>query len=187
MLTQTPKPVSFSGLSGYCTGSASDERGTLYASLIGRKTALTGIWAAFQSNDQVKVLDGEQLRKRTSPEAATYHTLKTKLPDSGWHHLVLLHSQATTDNLPDQDFYVLSLDPDPPIEQFWTQWNNAIPYPARPAWMQALWEEGHLAGLISQLDAEGIYAWKVRAHPDWRGVVQQLLMQDQADSNLAPV
>lgn len=179
MHPQTPKPVSFSGLQGYCTGSAGDEWGTLYASLIGRKTALAGIWAAFQSKDKLQVLDSDPLRKRAGPDEATYHTIRTKLPDSGWQHMVLLHSQATTDNLPDHDFYVLSLTADVPIQLFWTQWNNALPFPAKPDWMRALWREGARAGLIHQLEAEGIHAWKVRAHADWTDVIQQIMSAER--------
>ncbi len=131
-------------------------------------------------------MDGAPLRKRLTPEAATYHTLKVRLPNSGWQHMVLLHSQATTDNLPDEDFYVLSLTPDPPVPLFWTQWNNAVPYPAKPEWAGQLWAEGQRAGLITELDAEGIYAWYVvavspsetrtpPAHDDWIAVLQQIL------------
>ena len=188
MIQQTPRLVGFAGLQGYCTASAGDARGTVYASLIGRKTALAGIWAAFQSRDRLSVMDGPDLVKRITPEAATSHTIKVMLPDSGWQHLVLLHSQATTDNLPDEDFYVLSLAPacagphadrhEPPLDLFWTEWNNALPYPARPEWAGHLWREGLRAGLITELDAEGIHCWHVRAHRDWTDVLQQILRRE---------
>lgn len=179
--TQTPKLVGFAGLQGYCTASAGDAHGTVYASFIGRKTALTGIWAAFQDREELKVMDGAPLRKRLTPEAATYHTLKVRLPNSGWQHLVLLHSQATTDNLTDEDFYVLSLASGVPIQLFFTQWNNAVPCPAKPEWAGQLWAEGQRAGLITELDAEGIHAWCIQAHDDWVQVLQEILRRQSAE------
>ena len=53
-------PVGFRGLSGWCTGWAGDEVGTVYAWFIGRKTALTAIWAAFQDNEVLKLLPPER-------------------------------------------------------------------------------------------------------------------------------
>jgi len=177
-------PVGFRGLGGWCTGWAGDEQGTVYASFIGRLTALTGIWAAFQDNDVLKLLDRPDLFKRPKLDDAKYHTLRARLPETGWQHLVLLHTQATVANLPDLDFYVLSHalsvvegeTPDPPLDRFWAQWNNALPLPALPEWVDTLWREGVSTGLITPCPAEAIYCWRVRVDLDaWRSILQQIV------------
>jgi len=163
-------PVGFRGLSGWCTGWAGDDTGTVYASFIGRLTALTGIWAAFQDRDVLHLADGE-LRKLPDVEGARYHTLKTRLPETGWFHMVLLHTQATVHNLPDEDFYVM--DDDRRLERFWTMWNRALPLPASPEWAARLWDLGRSYGLIYQLPAQGVQCWKVEAdHDAWLRILQ---------------
>jgi hypothetical protein len=169
-------PVGFRGLAGWCTGWAGDELGTVYAAFIGRTTALTGIWAAFQDDEVLKLLDRPDLRKRPKLEGARYHTLRAKLPESGWQHLVLLHSQATPANLAGLDFYVIGENPKPPLERFWTQWNSALPLPAAPAWVSALWQRGTLRGLITPCEAEDIYCWHVQADVEaWQEILQQIV------------
>ena len=169
-------PVGFRGLSGWCTGWAGDEVGTVYASFIGRKTALTGIWAAFQDNEVLKLLDQPDLFKRPKLEDAKYHTLRARLPETGWQHQVLLHTQSTVDNLPDLDFYVLSESPDPPLDRFWAQWNNALPLPALRGWVDTLWYEGLTAGLITPCPAEAIHCWRVVADTEaWGHIIQEVL------------
>lgn len=170
-------PISFRGLSGFCTGWAGDDQGTVYASFIGRVTALTGIWAAFMDNVTLWLDDGVRLFKRPRLEGATYHTLRVRLPETSWLHLVLLHSQATMNNLPDVDFYVLSENPKPSLDRFWAQWNNALPLPALPEWVATLWGEGLAAHLITPCPAEGIHCWRVQVDLDaWCSVLQQIVM-----------
>jgi len=169
-------PVGFRGLSGWCTGWAGDEVGTVYASFIGRKTALTAIWAAFQDNEVLKLLDRPPLFKRSKIEGTKYHTLRARLPDTGWQHLVLLHTQATVNNLADLDFYVLSESADPPLDRFWAEWNHALPLPARPEWVDALWCEGLSAGLITPCPAEAIHCWRVAADAEgWGHIIQEII------------
>ncbi len=173
-------PVGFRGLSGWCTGWAGDEQGTVYASFIGRVTALTGIWAAFQDDEVLKLLDRPDLFKRPKLDGTKYHTLRARLPETGWQHLVLLHTQATVNNLPDLDFYVLAETSDPPLDRFWAQWNNALPLPALPEWVDTLWREGVAAGLITVCPAEGIHCWRVRVDPDaWRDILQQIVLDSR--------
>jgi len=165
-------PISFAGLAGYCTGWAGDEQGTVYASFIGRQTAVTGIWAAFQDHEVLSIMDAE-LRK-LEVEGAKYHTLKTRLPESGWMHLVLLHTQATVYNLPDEDFYVI--DDDRRLQRFWAMWNRALPLPASPEWTARLWDLGRSYGLIYQLPAQGVQCWKVEAdHDAWLRILQIII------------
>jgi hypothetical protein len=145
----------------------------VYASIIGRVTAVTGIWAAFQAGSSVWIDDGGILSKRPKLDGATYHTLRTRLPKSDWLHLVLLHSQATMRNLPDQAFFILNATPDPPLEAFWAQWNNALPFPALPSWKTVLWEQGIAQDAIYTCDAEGTYCWKVLPLTDvWSEILQ---------------
>jgi hypothetical protein len=201
--------VGFRGLSGWCTGWAGDEAGTVYASFIGRKTALTAIWAAFQDNEVLKLLrpepveglDRPPLFKRSKIEGTKYHTLRARLPDTGWQHLVLLHIQATVSNLADLDFYVLSESADPPpfgrpfdelrtalrtvLDRFWAQWNHALPLPARPEWVDILWCEGLSAGLITPCPAEAIHCWRVAADAEgWGHIIQEIVRSPAGRSKL---
>jgi hypothetical protein len=145
-------PIEFRGLHGYCTGWAGSRRGTVYASLIGRVTAVTGIWAAFMDNVELEVQRGRYLRKRPKLDGAKYHTLRTRLPESDWLHLVILHSQVTMQNLPDEPFFILSSTHDPPLNAFWVQWNNALPLPALKEWTLRLWELGYRNGYVFLVD-----------------------------------
>jgi hypothetical protein len=171
------RPIQYHGLSAFCTGWAGDREGTVYASLIGRVTAVTGIWAAFQDNNPLKVTYNHYLSKRPKLEGAKYHTLRVRLPESDWLHLVLLHTQATMQNLPDQDCYLLSdTSGTPPLARFWTQWNNALPLPALQEWTSHLWRIGERKRLIIPCDGEGTYCWRVRASPaDWAETLQEIL------------
>ena len=171
-------PIQYRGLQGYCTGWAGDREGTVYASLSGRTTAITGIWAAFQDNITLKVTYNRHLTKRPKVEGAKYHTLRVRLPESDWLHLVLIHTQATMHNLHDQDCYVLSATPDPPLEAFWIQWNNALPLPAFQEWAPRLWKLGRYGDLIAACDAEGTYCWRIKANTKrWAGVLEQITME----------
>jgi hypothetical protein len=172
------RPIQYRGLQGFCTGWAGDREGTVYASLIGRVTAVTGIWAAFQENITLKVAYEQYLTKRPKLEGAKYHTLRVRLPESDWLHLVLLHTQATIHNLPDQDCYLLSATPHPPLEAFWIQWNNVLPLPALQEWAPRLWELGKVRRLILPCDAEGTYCWRIRAEAGaWGAVLEQIVME----------
>jgi len=171
-------PISFRGLSGFCTAWAEDNEGTVYASFIGRVTALTGIWAAFMDNVMLWLDDGARLFKRPKVENAKYHTLRVRLPESDWLHLVLLHSQATMQNLPDLPFYVLTRTPEPPIDAFWIQWNNALPLPALQEWTSHLWDQGIHQELIVPCPAAGTHCWKVMTFMDtWGDILQKIVME----------
>jgi len=170
--------IQYRGLQGFCTGWAGDREGTVYASLIGRVTAVTGIWAAFQENITLKIGYNKHLTKRPKVEGTKYHTLRVRLPESDWLHLILLHSQGAVHNLPDQDCYVLSATPEPPLEAFWVQWNNALPLPAFQEWAPRLWKEGRWGDLIVPCDAEGTYCWRIRANARaWGAVLEQITME----------
>ena len=172
------RPIQYRGLQGFCTGWAGDREGTVYASLIGRVTAVTGIWAAFQENITLKIGYNKHLTKRPKVEGAKYHTLRVRLPESDWLHLVLIHTQATMHNLHDQDCYVLSATPDLPLEAFWIQWNNALPLPAFQEWTPRLWEMGKYRRLIVPCDAEGTYCWRIKANAGtWGVVLEQITME----------
>ncbi len=174
-------PIQYQGLQGYCTGWAGDREGTVYASLSGRTTAVTGIWAAFQDNVALKVTYNKSLSKRPKVEGTKYHTLRVRLPESDWLHLVLIHTQATMQNLHDQDCYILSATPDPPLEAFWIQWNNALPLPALKEWSPRLWKLGRYADLITHCNAEGTYCWRIKTNTGhWGAVLEQIVMEGES-------
>lgn len=175
-----PYPVQYHGLSAFCTGWAGDREGMVYVSFIGRVTAVTGIWAAFMDNNAIRITYGRFLLKRPKLEGAKYHTIRTRLPESDWLHLVVLHTQATMHNLPDQNFYILSATTDPPLEAFWVQWNNAIALPAFQEWTPLLWEKGEYEQLIVQCHAQGTYCWKVNKSAKlWGRILNQIVMEVQ--------
>ena len=174
-------PVSFRGLHAYCTGWAGSRRGVVYASFIGRVTAVTGIWAAFMDNVELQVQPGRYLRKLPKLDGAKYHTLRTRLPESDWLHLVILHTQATVQNLPDEPFFILSATSDPPLDAFWVQWNNALPLPALEEWTPRLWELGERNNLIHSATSAGTYSWWVSADTEkWSNVVQRIVKEGQS-------
>ena len=169
-------PIQYRGLQGYCTGWAGDREGTVYASLIGRVTAVNAIWAAFQDNNTLRITYNRYLAKRPRLEGAKYHTLRVRLPESDWLHLVMIHTQATMHNIQDQDCYILSSTPDPPLEAFWYQWNNAVALPAFQEWAPRLWELGRYRRLIGVCDAEGTYCWRIRAESKlWGAILEQII------------
>ena len=175
------RPIQYRGLSAFCTGWAGDREGTVYASLIGRVTAVNAIWAAFQDNNSLRITYNKFLFKRPKLEGAKYHTIRTRLPESDWLHLVLLHTQATMHNLHDQDCYVLSSTPDPPLEAFWIQWNNALPLPAFKEWALRLWELGRYDRVIVPCDAEGTYCWRIKADTRrWKAILKQIIEEVQS-------
>jgi len=172
------RPIQYSGLQAFCTGWAGDREGTVYASLIGRTTAVTGIWAAFQEGKALKVSYSHRLSKRPKIEGTKYHTLRVRLPESDWLHLVLVHAQATMHNLPNLSCYVLSATNEPPLEAFWVQWNNALPLPALQGWAPRMWELGRYKHLIAPCDAEGTFCWMIRSSARlWRRVLEQIVME----------
>ena len=166
------KPVEFRGFTVFCTAYATDREGSVYFSLIGRVTALQAVWAAFHSD--YGLLDG-MIRKRPAIEGAKYHTVKARLPDSGWGHYIVVHTQATEQNLADEDFYLLFDTSEAPLDAFWSRWNRALPLPARQEWAERMWEQGKAQGLIRQVQAEGTVCWKVLANREkWSTIITNL-------------
>jgi len=174
------QPIQYLGLKAWCTGWAGDREGTVYASFLGRPTAVNGIWAAFQSNKPLRITYDHLLYKRPKMEGAKYHAIRVRLPQSDWLHLVIIHTQATVHNLYDYDCYILNSSPEPPIQRFWAQWNNAVSLPALRTWAPKLWNLGQPYGVIFPCDAEGIYCWRLRAKPrNWIPVLQQIIEEEQ--------
>jgi hypothetical protein len=148
----------------------------VYASLIGRVTAVTGIWAAFMDNVEIRILGDKRMRKMPKMEGAKYDTLRVRLPESDWLHLVILHTQATMQNLPGEPFHILSATPDPPLEAFWIQWGNAVALPALREWVPQLWARGEGKRLIVKLHTLGTHAWWVCAEERrWAELVQDIV------------
>lgn len=177
-LDQKLSLLEYQGLAVFLSGHVTDTPGTVYASLLGRTTATSAIWAAFQAGTTLWTQDGKMLFRFPKSDRTTYHTLRTRLPQSNWLHLVILHSQATVHNLPGENFYLLSATPEPPLELFWAQWNNALSFPALPAWKAKLWERGQAAGIITPIPAHGTHCWRIYAYADeWAAIIQKIVSE----------
>jgi hypothetical protein len=100
-----------------------------------------------------------------------YHTFSVRLPDTDWGHTVIVHSQATQGNLPDRLFYVLSGSPEPPLDQFWAQWNCCLGYPSQPEWAAYLCSKGVGHQLIAPCQSQGTYAWAVSPGETWADII----------------
>ena len=167
--------VEFRGFTTFCTSYSTDEAGSIFFSLIGRISAVTATWAAFHSD--YALLDG-MIRKRPAIEGAKYRTIKARLPDSGWSHFIVVHTQATEQNLRDEDFYILSDTSEAPLAAFWSRWNRALPLPARKEWVERMWQQGIEKQLIKQVQAEGVVCWKILSDPaKWSTIITNLVKE----------
>jgi hypothetical protein len=164
-------PVAWGGLTVYCTGYAIHDGYTVYLSLIGRVTAVKAVWAAFLDHQTLPLPDEISLKRLPTDEETKYHTLKARLPETDWGHTVVVHSQATPDNLPERRFYVLSAGPEPPLHPFWAQWNQCQPYPSQPDWAAYLWRQGLDRQLISPCQSQGVYGWAVQPDETWAAII----------------
>ena len=171
--TRTLLPVEFRGFTVFCIGWASDRDGSVYFSLIGRVTALQAVWAAFHSD--YALTDSGSIRKRPQLKSTKYRTIKARLPDSGWGHYIVVHTQATEQNLPDQPFFILSDTSEAPLDAFWSRWNRGLPLPARKEWAAALWQMGVDQNLISPINAAAIICWRIEPdHDKWASIITNL-------------
>jgi hypothetical protein len=164
-------PVGWGGLSAYCTGYVIHNTYTFYISLIGRVTAVKAVWAAFMDGQALELPDSVQLRRLPADEETKYHTISVRLPDTDWGHTLMVHSQATQSNLPDRLFYVLSGSSEPPLDQFWAQWNRCLPYPSQPGWAAYLWNKGVGHQLIAACQSQGTNAWAVSPGETWAEII----------------
>jgi hypothetical protein len=164
-------PVSWGGLSATCTGYAIHAGYALYLSLIGRVTAVKAVWAAFIDGQTLGLPDGTPLCRLTLDGETRYQTLNVRLPDTDWGHTVIVHSQATQGNLPDQLFYVLSSRAEAPLGRFWAGWNRCTPYPSQPGWAAYLWEQGVSQQLVTPCQSQGTYAWAVSPGETWAEII----------------
>jgi len=182
MTEANPIPIEFRGFTVWAIAHAGDERGTVYASLIGRVTAVKAVWAAFHSDYSL----GEgavQIRKRSALDGAKYHTIKVKLQTSGWVNWALVHTQATQRNLPDEDFYMSLEEPTTILDSpdrpgpilFMMQWYNAMDLPAKLEWGTRMWNDGLSAELIEELPSHGVRCWRVKADAaGWQEIVTKI-------------
>ena len=166
--------VSFGGLRAYGLGYAvdPDTEGTIYLSMVGYRTAIRGVWAAFLMDNRAIELSGQLLQRAEG----AYLSKTVQLPESGLDHMVLLHHQAAIPQLEaGQSFYVLNGNDAPPIERFVAMLDRAAAVPLLSAWGSELWRQGTKNQLIEPLaDTRGVEGWKVSADSDlWLALVEK--------------
>jgi hypothetical protein len=171
--------VYWGGLSAYCTGYAIHDGYTVYLSLIGRVTAVKAVWAAFMDHQALTLPDETRFWRLPTDEETKYHTFNVRLPDTDWGHTVIVHSQATQNNLPDRLFYVLSGSAEPPLRRFWAQWNRCLPYPSQPGWAAYLWQQGIRHQLVTPCQSQGTYCWAVKPDETWAEIIAGGIQDDQ--------
>jgi len=163
------------GLSVYTPALALDgKEGTLvYLEMVGAKQSVRANWAALMGKGQSHWFDGQ----RIALDGMKGHVkLQSRLP-CGWHHLVLIHKQASVKEMnPEQPFYLLDdgRQPIPPL--FYPMLNKALALPLLADWSDYLWQHGRQRKLITLLDdgkGQGYAAWRVKPAPTvWQELVQ---------------
>jgi hypothetical protein len=163
------------GLSVYTPALAlGGKEGTLvYLEMVGAKQAVRANWAALMGKGQSHWIDNH----RIALDGMKAHVkLQSCLP-CGWHHLILIHKQASLKEMnPEQPFYLLDdgRQPIPPL--FYPMLNKALALPLLPDWSDYLWQNGRQRKLITLLDdgkGQGYAAWRVKPAPTvWQEVLQ---------------
>jgi hypothetical protein len=145
----------------------------VYVEMVGPKGVVRSNWAALAAKkahwlgSQRVYLNGMKNHIR----------LDARLP-CGWHHLVLIHRQASLREAnPEEPFYLLDdgRQPIPPL--FYPLLNRCVALPLLPAWTDYLWlcgREAKLVRLLDQGQGQRYAAWRVLPSPDkWQKIVQR--------------
>jgi hypothetical protein len=148
-----------------------------------RRDLRRGAWVTID-----RTADGQNTyrdRVHCHPAPSTYQALLKPLP-GGWTHALVLHPWATLLGIrPGKPFYVV--DPDQvadltgtgapherTLKHFVRALDLAIALPVLAAWANHLWDSGRDAGLIEELLAEGVRAWRVWAEEAaWARVIRE--------------
>lgn len=150
-----------------------------------RRDLRRGEWVAIDRVHDWNTWQMYRERVRCDPAPSTYRALVKPLP-GGWKHAIVLHPRATLLEIRmAESFYVV--DPaqvadfdgtDAPVERtlehFIRALDLAIPLPLVPAWGAYLWNAGREAGLIDELPADGLRAWRVRPDEEsWANAIRK--------------
>ncbi len=171
-----------SGLSVYTPALTLDdkEKTLVYLEMVGAKQSARANWAALMGKGQSHWIE----RRQVALDGMKAHVkLQSRLP-CGWHHMVLIHKQASLKEMnPEQPFYLLDngRQPIPPL--FYPMLNKALALPLLPDWSDYLWQYGRQRKLITLLDdgkGQGYAAWQVKPAPTvWQEVVQAGIVSRQ--------
>ena len=145
----------------------------VYLEMVGAKQAVRANWAALMGKNKNHWFG----RRQVALDGMKAHVkLQSRLP-CGWHHMVLIHKQASLKEMtPEQPFYLLDngRQPIPPL--FYPMLNKALALPLLPDWSDYLWQCGRQERLIALLDegkGQGYAAWQVKPAPTvWQEVVR---------------
>lgn len=168
----TPQHIGFiytKGMASYLNGCAltpnplTPNHELLYLSCIGRSVALRSHWATVMARKPIAA-HIETTTILIPPADVKYCTIQTRLPDSGYFHLLILHPQATfSDLVPGQDIYLIHDSSTPPYARFIAMLDQAINIPIKPDWGPYLWSEGTRLQHITPLPHtwETCHAWHI--------------------------
>lgn len=148
--------------------------------MLGHKEAVKANWAALMGGGKSHWLDGVYV----SVDGMKQHVkIQTTLPSCGWLNHVLLHKQASLQEMnPENPFYLLDDGSQQVPELFYVMLNKALSIPLMPAWVDYLWQNGREAKLIelmSEGKGQGYAAWRVKPVPEkWQQIVQNGLREE---------
>ena len=174
-------PIRNDGVEAYCDAYAKDPviGSTVYLSLIGYKTALKALWAAFLSKQFLEYDYDHYSRSYLGrQDKVEYRAHAVALPENGAAHLVVVLTAATRFAERGQPFFVLapladSLDQI--AARFGKMFDQNIGVPALQTWYTWLWQAGLKERLIEASGQKaGIALWRVE--PDmtkWETLVEQ--------------
>jgi hypothetical protein len=152
----------------------------VYLEMVGAKQSVRANWAALMGKGKSHWFE----RRQVALDGMKEHVkVQSHLP-CGWHHMVLIHKQASLKEMnPEQPFYLLDngRQPIPPL--FYPMLNKSLALPLLPEWSDYLWQSGRQQRLITLLDdgrGQGYAAWQVKPAPStWQEVVQTGIVSGQ--------
>lgn len=138
----------------------------IYFEMLGSKQAVKANWAALVGSGKSHVIDGHTIQL----EGMKHHIKAQATLPCGWSNQILIHKQASLQELnPKEPFYLLDdgQQPIPPL--FYAMLNKCLALPLLPDWAHYLWQQGrlahgHSANLIHLLNngqGQGYAAWRV--------------------------
>ena len=102
--------------------------------------------------------------------------IQATLPSSGYAHMVLIHKQASLEQmLPTKPFYLLDDATHAIPAAFFPMINRALATPILPEWAPYLWQTGRALELVQLRQkgrGQGFVPWWIQPNPDkWQEIV----------------